>query len=224
MQSKDDTDNIDIYEQFDKFESILIIKNNLEKIENKLDNIKPQKTNFKDIIKYPLICFTLALVAALLIPSISIVGFKVALGFIALNFITTSLLKLSTNIDADKKIKLSNKLRLKLLIEEYNKEKEMLEYLENTIDKNIIDYGEIKITHKSQVILQLENKLKLIRDYCNNKKAFINLYKNGLIHSMGNKNKYSMGEIEFIKFLIEEELKNDNLKEKNKDKIKRLSK
>ena len=204
-------------------EETLITQNNIEELECEINFSKKDKERIEDLKKGDIpkaIFFTglclLGIIFALYIgiektPFISILASSLFAGF--------PIIYIGDIIKDKRRIKMYDTY-IKELETELEKENEKLNFLEKISKNKTVDYTAIKEIPKSEIVENLNYKKLLIKDYIKNRKKYISLFNNGTLSTLLQANNYDVCDIEFIKYLIEEELKNENTKSNKKAKQK----
>lgn len=225
----DDNEGIIIEDAKDNTEETLIVENNIEQIE---DLIKVAMDK-KDVMEYHknsthkktmiliILCLILMVVTlgwASTYMTLSELGPMLFVsGFV---FILPVAIALS-DMDLNKDIKYSN-IYIEELKQELEKENEKFKSLKASAKNKIVESSEIKEIPKSEIIENLKRKKDLITNYFNHRKKYISSYKDNTLDDLFKLHNYSESDIKLVKSLIEEDLKNENVKtdKKSKQKIK----
>ena len=224
----DDEKGLSVEDAKDNTEETLIVQNNIEELEGQIEksneekeqSIMSQKINKTN-------CIILRISSILGLPLI--IYLTISTGTIFIPVMMSSLL-LTVNIAlsianaSDKTDIKSSKIYIKELQEELEKENKKLKTLKKIAKNKIVDYTAIKEVPKSEIISNLEFKKDLIEDYIKNRKKYISSYKEGTLNFLLYSNIYNQKDIDFIKYLIEEDLKNENVNCKKKVKQKNKTK
>lgn len=204
-------------------EEILITQNNIEELESEIEFSNDNKQTLIDLaeaaqpknIAITIVCI-ISIIGSFLI------GFEKRPMLVVLAISMFSLqpiISIVDRFDFKKKLKTYDTY-IKELETELEKENEKLNFLEKISKNKTVDYTAIKEIPKSEIVENLNYKKLLIKDYIKNRKKYISLFNNGILSTLLQANNYDVCDIEFIKYLIEEELKNENTKSNKKAKQK----
>ena len=222
----DDEKGIIVEDTKDNTEETLIVQNNIEEIEGQIEeaneekeqNIRSQKIcktsciiiRISSILGLPLIIYLKIFTGTIFIPVM----------ICALLLIINTVLSIS-NYSNKTDIKFSE-IYIKKLQEQLEKENKKLKTLKEKAKAKIVESTIIKRVPKSEMIQDLERKKELIMKYFDRRRKYVSSYKNDTLDNLLQSNNYSQGDIQFIKYLIEEDLKNENINSKKKNKTKTL--
>ena len=219
----DDEKGLSVEDAKNNTEEILITQNNIEELECEINFSKKDKERIEDLKKGDIpktIFFTglclLGIIFALYTgiektPFISILASSLFAGF--------PIIYIGDIIKDKRRIKMYDTYVKELEIE-LEKENEKLNFLEKISKNKTVDYTAIKEIPKSEIVENLNYKKLLIKDYIKNRKKYISLFNNGTLSTLLQANNYDVCDINFINYLIEEELKNENTKSNKKTKQK----
>ena len=222
----DDEKGIIVEDTKDNTEETLIVQNNIEEIEGQIEEAneeKEQNIRSQKICKTS--CIIIRISSILGLPLIIYLKIFTGTNFIpvmicALLLIINTVLSIS-NYSNKTDIKFSE-IYIKKLQEELEKENKKLKTLKEKAKAKIVESTIIKRVPKSEMIQDLERKKELIMKYFDRRRKYVSSYKNDTLDNLLQSNNYSQGDIQFIKYLIEEDLKNENINSKKKNKTKTL--
>lgn len=222
----DDEKGIIVEDAKDNTEETLIVQNNIEEIEGQIEEAneeKEQNIRSQEICKTS--CIIIRISSILGLPLIIYLTIFTGTIFIpvmicALLLIINTVLSIS-NYSNKTDIKFSE-IYIKKLQEELEKENKKLKTLKEKAKAKIVESTIIKRVPKSEMIQDLERKKELIMKYFDRRRKYVSSYKNDTLDNLLQSNNYSQGDIQFIKYLIEEDLKNENINSKKKNKTKTL--
>ncbi|MBQ9072797.1 MAG: hypothetical protein IJY25_06535 [Bacilli bacterium] len=196
---------------------------NIKTIENKLNNIKLTKISTFKMVKASLLSLLIATGFVLPVSflegwlEVKIVSLLCSLKFIGMSILVPMDYK-KTNIARENIYNKSNEL----LNKTYGSEKEKLKNLNEIAKERNLEV--VESTHKirSEVISNLENKLKLIELYETSKKKILSYYKKGLMVEIMCLYDLNESDIRFIEELIKNDLMNLEEKENTNQKVKMI--
>lgn len=222
----DDKKGIIIEDAKDNTEEILIVENNIEKIENILKDTNEKKIvqsyflkNISKKGKILTIILSVALIIILGLANIYLTGIQM-LPMILLSVFMIGFYGIEMFNDRGIKGQIKScDIYINELEKELEKEKERCKTLKNKSKDKIVDSTIIKKIPKGEIIDNLKRKKELINDYIINNKKYISAYNDNKFYNLFEEGiyQYNENDIEFIKFLIEEDL---NTQEKTNEKSK----
>lgn len=201
-------------------ENILTTSNNIEEIENILSNTNEEYKSKKILTKIDkidsIIATILIIIGTIIFSASNLLLLTGILLFLISNGITIA------SIINDKKIDQAYNINLDVLVKELTIENEKLNELKkkDEIDNNHVITHKIYI-NKSERIKNLYKKLELINFFIENDTKLIRLYKSDILNFELQKN-FSIDDIIFITFLIEQEINNKQQIKKEQQKIKTI--
>lgn len=221
----DDKKGIIIEDAKDNTEEILITENNIEQIEAVLNDANEKKLVQSYFLrtaskggKIFTVLMSIALLGVIGIAS-TYLAFNEMLPMILLSVFTIGFCNIAMFNNKDIKHRvMCYDMYIKELEKELEKENTKYKTLKSKSKDKIVESTMIKEIPKNEMIDNLKRKKELISDYIKNNKKYVSAYNNNEIYAMLRKKDYSESDIEFIKFLIEEDLKNTNTNEKGKTK------
>lgn len=201
--------------------NFLLTKNIVDFIKSEIANINSEnkKLNWFQIIKIPLVALLITLLFSMPIFFINSVIIKIVLGIIAIKFFLTGSMFAKDWINIKKVSDHSSKLKINFLEKESKQEIENLKQLKRIFETKKEDINNYTPISRKKKIEDLKHKLILIQNYSSNKLKYLKLYNNSLLNSIIDFPYYTEDDIEFIKFIIQQDLKNN---EYQKIKIKKL--
>lgn len=223
----DDEKGLSVEDAKDNTEEMLITQNNIEELECEINFSNEDKKRIEELKKRDIpstifmsvvLLLFVAILFDLTIDNMPILGF-IGSGIISL----FPIINISDIIRFNKNIKMKDKYIKELELELEN-QNEKLKTLKKTAKNKIVDYTAIKEVPKSEIINDLAFKKDIIKDYIKNKKKYISSYKEGSLNFLLYSNIYNQKDIDFIKYLVEEDLKNENINSKKKVKQKNKTK
>lgn len=206
-------------DKIDNIEEILITENNIEEIEELKKNNNECISNFYNVFNFLMSktyknILKISITLTILITLIATLSINISIllpSLLACLCITGCSLLTAIPIVSKKSNKLLNKIKKqknKKLDEDFNKQSENLITLtkeSKELTKETNDH--IIFIEKSEMIKNLRRQLKLIETYQLNKRKFVKYYKELFkLKDLG----YSEKDIQFIQFLIEEDLQYEN--------------
>lgn len=209
----------------DNIENILIVENNIEEIKHEEEKLAfEQYTTELNNKIINTITVTVFLLTLLTLISTMIINFPgtiitgIATIFMGSSTLTSLIVK-KINTNYSKNIKVQQAI----LNEKLQEETKKLENLKKN-SKTIQPVAEptTKEISTSELISNLRNKLQIIKDYQYNKKRFTNYFYLGKIEEELMKKGYSSNDIELIKELINNDIKEKSIKKVQKGFVKKL--
>ena len=220
----DDKEGLLVRENKDNIEETLIVENNIEQIDNKLEDIKKDKIANKFSSRMFVISSTAMTIICLLMvylvaTSGPLFGIDLLASLPALGLVGFMGFQIYDRIE-NKKIMKGFEVFIKEMENDLEKEKKKLEQLELEGKSSTTDYTKIKEIPKTEIVANLTRKKEIIFDYMKKKKKYNSLYQNGTLDSFLQSKNYSESDIELVKTIMQEEIKQEEINKKSKQKIK----
>lgn len=220
----DDKQGLIVEDSKNNTEEILITQNNIEELECEINDSKENKERILESKKGDI-------PKAVILTVLCLFGLVIALGT-GIEKLPIIIIIASSLFAAFPIIYINDIIKYKRYIEMYDtyikeleieleKENEKLNFLNKVAKNKTVDYTAIKEISKSEIIENLNYKKVLIKDYIKNRKKYISSFKDGSLNNLLKSNNYDVCDINFINYLIEEELKNENTNSNKKAKQKR---
>ena len=219
----DDEQGLLVVDAKNNTEEILFTQNNIEELECEINDSKENKERIveskKGDIPKAVILIVLCLFGLVIALGTGIEKLPIIIIIASSLFAVFPIIYINDIIKDKRYIKMYDTYIKELEIE-LEKENEKLNFLEKIAKNKTVDYTAIKEIPKSEIVENLNYKKLLIKDYIKNRKKYISLFNNGTLSALLQANNYDVCDIEFIKYLIEEELKNENTNSNKKEKQK----
>ena len=221
----DDEQGLIVEDSKNNTEETLITQNNIEELEFNINDSKENKERLEESVKGNIpkaIIITLLSLLGIAFTMYVLLDNSIILSILASGLIATFSSVYIDDIVKDKKrIKMYN-IYIKELEKDLEKENEKLNFLKKNSKNKVVGYTAIKEIPKSEIIETLNDKKTVIQDYIKNRKKYISLFKEGSLNTLLKSKDYDVCDINFINYLIEEELTNKDTKSNKKSKQKTL--
>ena len=223
----DDAEGIIVQDAKDNIEETLIVQNNIEEIELEIKESKENKKNMEILAKSEkkrnIIASIFSAFGIFVTLHFAFEIMPVFSSFVCAAYVLVLTVGFKEYKNHKKQIKLFETYSKELEIELEN-ENEKLKVLKLDAKDKIVESTIIKEVPKSDIKENLNIKKELIIEYFNNRKKYLSAFKENNLNNLLQSNNYSQSDIEFIKCLIEEDLKNENINSKKKEKQKNKTK